>query len=52
MGYVSETHQRPSLGALWGLLLWEFNREGRDKVYVYCDDTRDLYNGNDYWVEK
>ena len=31
---------------------WEFNREGRAKVYVYCDDTRDLYNGDDYWLEK
>ena len=27
---------------------WSFNHEGGGKVYVYGDDTRDVYNGDDY----
>jgi hypothetical protein len=30
---------------------WLFNHKRHRKVYVYCDDTRDVYEGDDYWVE-
>jgi hypothetical protein len=30
---------------------WLFNHKQHGKVYVYCDDTRDVYDGDDYWVE-
>ena len=30
---------------------WLFNHERHGKVYVYCDDSRDVYDGDEYRVE-
>jgi hypothetical protein len=31
---------------------WLFNHERHRTVYVYCDDTRNVYDGDDYWVQE
>ena len=30
---------------------WLFNHKQHGRVYVHCDDTRDVYDGDDYWEE-